>query len=112
MTVLTVLLCIFSLTVYIITVAEILTLRLLNFSMQSVQNLGLAVISIVAGLIVDTSGYMMLEMFYMIWLCSKFHTLFLVFHYLCKYVQYVHTNEFPSKFTLTVVQCFLIEMHE
>ncbi|XP_045131206.1 major facilitator superfamily domain-containing protein 1-like isoform X4 [Portunus trituberculatus] len=37
--------------------------------MQSVQNLGLAVISIVAGLIVDTSGYMMLEMFYMIWLC-------------------------------------------
>lgn len=37
--------------------------------MQSVQNLGLAVVSILAGLIVDKSGYMMLEMFYIIWLC-------------------------------------------
>lgn len=37
--------------------------------MQSVQNLGLAVVSILSGLIVDTCGYMMLEVFYMVWLC-------------------------------------------
>lgn len=37
--------------------------------MQSVQNLGLALISILAGLIVDKKGYLMVEVFYMIWLC-------------------------------------------
>ncbi|ROT67504.1 hypothetical protein C7M84_014409 [Penaeus vannamei] len=37
--------------------------------MQSIQNLGLALISMLAGLIVDLKGYLVLEMFYMIWLC-------------------------------------------
>ncbi|XP_047495102.1 major facilitator superfamily domain-containing protein 1-like isoform X1 [Penaeus chinensis] len=37
--------------------------------MQSIQNLGLALISMLAGLIVDMKGYLVLEMFYMIWLC-------------------------------------------
>ncbi|XP_071529580.1 lysosomal dipeptide transporter MFSD1-like isoform X2 [Panulirus ornatus] len=37
--------------------------------MQSVQNLGLALISMLAGLIVDLKGYLVLEMFYMVWLC-------------------------------------------
>ena len=66
---------------YLLTTVEVLmlTLGLLHSSMQSVQNLGLAVISILAGLIVDKSGYMMLEMFYMIWLCSKWHTVFIAF---------------------------------
>ncbi|KAG5320707.1 MFSD1 protein, partial [Pseudoatta argentina] len=35
---------------------------------QSVQNLGLAVVSIVAGIIVDKGGYLMLEMFFLGWL--------------------------------------------
>ncbi|XP_043680857.1 major facilitator superfamily domain-containing protein 1-like isoform X2 [Vespula pensylvanica] len=35
---------------------------------QSVQNLGLAVVSILAGLIVDRGGYMMLEIFFLGWL--------------------------------------------
>lgn len=35
---------------------------------QSVQNLGLAVISILAGMIVDAHGYFMLEMFFLGWL--------------------------------------------
>lgn len=39
--------------------------------MQSIQNLGLALISMLAGLIVDLKGYLVLEMFYMIWLCGK-----------------------------------------
>lgn len=39
--------------------------------MQSIQNLGLALISMLAGLIVDLKGYLVLEMFYMVWLCGK-----------------------------------------
>jgi len=37
--------------------------------MQAIQNLGLAVISLVAGIIVDQSGYLILEVFFMTWLC-------------------------------------------
>ena len=42
-----------------------------SFSMQSIQNLGLAVISQVAGTIVDKKGYLVLEVFFCAWLCSK-----------------------------------------
>lgn len=44
----------------------------IHFRMQSVQNLGLALITMLAGLIVDLKGYLVLEMFYMVWLCGKF----------------------------------------
>ncbi|XP_068732663.1 lysosomal dipeptide transporter MFSD1-like [Montipora capricornis] len=37
--------------------------------MQSIQNLGLAVISQVAGIIVDKEGYLVLEVFFCAWLC-------------------------------------------
>ncbi|XP_047130283.1 major facilitator superfamily domain-containing protein 1 isoform X1 [Hydra vulgaris] len=37
--------------------------------MQSIQNLGLAVVSIIAGQIVDTSGYLILEVFFLALLC-------------------------------------------
>eukprot|EP00794_Sanderia_malayensis_P005634 gene5634-6330_t len=37
--------------------------------MQSIQNLGLGVIAILAGKIVDSSGYLVLEVFFCIWLC-------------------------------------------
>ena len=43
------------------------------FSMQSVQNLGLAVISIAAGALVDSHGYLILEIFFIMWLCCKFN---------------------------------------
>ena len=39
--------------------------------MQSIQNLGLAVISIVAGKIVDERGYLALEVFFQICLCGE-----------------------------------------
>jgi MFS family permease len=39
--------------------------------MQSVQNLGLAVITGVAGYIVDQAGYLLLEVFFLAWLCRK-----------------------------------------
>lgn len=45
------------------------------FSCQSVQNLGLAVVSSVSGIIVgkgDVEGYSMLELFFIIWLFGKF----------------------------------------
>lgn len=46
-------------------------LRLIcSFSMQSIQNLGLAVISQVAGMIVDQKGYLVLEVFFCAWLCG------------------------------------------
>jgi hypothetical protein len=37
--------------------------------MQSVQNLGLAVISLLTGLIVDSAGYFVLEVFFLGSLC-------------------------------------------
>ncbi|XP_063236220.1 major facilitator superfamily domain-containing protein 1-like [Bacillus rossius redtenbacheri] len=36
---------------------------------QALQNLGLAVITLIAGYIVDTSGYLFLELFFLGWLC-------------------------------------------
>jgi len=43
------------------------------FSMQAIQNLGLATISIAAGSIVDSKGYLILEVFFLAWLCSMYH---------------------------------------
>lgn len=39
---------------------------------QSVQNLGLAVVSMFAGYIVDKGGYLMLELFFIGWLSGEF----------------------------------------
>jgi len=39
--------------------------------MQALQNLGLAVISMVAGMIVDDNGYLWLEVFFCAWLCAS-----------------------------------------
>lgn len=39
--------------------------------MQSVQNLGLAIVPIVAGSIIDNVGYLILEVFFCICLCCK-----------------------------------------
>ena len=46
--------------------------------MQAVQNLGLAVISMVAGLIVDQKGYLWLEVFFCAWLCVALMCTFLL----------------------------------
>ena len=40
-----------------------------SYSMQAIQNLGLAVVPIAAGVIVDQNGYLMLEVFYLAMLC-------------------------------------------
>ncbi|PAA71267.1 hypothetical protein BOX15_Mlig023589g1 [Macrostomum lignano] len=37
--------------------------------MQSVQNLGLACVNLATGAIVDAKGYLMLEVFFLMWLC-------------------------------------------
>lgn len=39
---------------------------------QAVQNLGLAVVSMFGGVIVDNGGYLMLELFFIGWLSGKF----------------------------------------
>ena len=39
--------------------------------MQAVQNLGLAVVSMAAGYILDAKGYLVLEMFFLAWLCGE-----------------------------------------
>lgn len=44
----------------------------LSISMQSIQNLGLALIAMVAGTILDTKGYLILEVFFCICVCSEF----------------------------------------
>lgn len=43
----------------------------LFLSMQSVQNLGLAVVPIVNGVIIDKVGYLILEVFFCICLCGE-----------------------------------------
>lgn len=40
--------------------------------MQSVQNLGLATIVLAAGAIVDLKGYIVLEIFFLAWICCTF----------------------------------------
>lgn len=40
-------------------------------SMQSIQNLGLAVIAIAAGMILDTRGYLFLELFFSACVCCE-----------------------------------------
>ena len=37
--------------------------------MQTIQNLGLAIVPIAAGIIVDNNGYLMLEVFFLAMLC-------------------------------------------
>ncbi|KAM9071471.1 LOW QUALITY PROTEIN: lysosomal dipeptide transporter MFSD1-like [Megaptera novaeangliae] len=53
--------------------------------MQSIQNLGLAVISIIAGMILDTWGYLFLEVFFIA--CVSFSLLSVVLLYLVKHAQ-------------------------
>lgn len=43
---------------------------------QSVQNLGLAVVSMLSGIIIDRGGYLMLELFFIGWLCGKLSLFF------------------------------------
>ena len=43
----------------------------ISCSMQSVQNLGLALITLVCGIIVDSGGYLMLEIFFLACLCGE-----------------------------------------
>lgn len=43
----------------------------LSISMQSIQNLGLALIAMVAGTILDTRGYLILEVFFCTCVCSE-----------------------------------------
>lgn len=40
-------------------------------SCQAVQNLGLALITMVTGLIVDHYGFLMLEIFFIVWLAGE-----------------------------------------
>lgn len=42
------------------------------FSCQAVQNLGLAIVTMISGVIVDKGGFFMLEIFFIGWLCGKF----------------------------------------
>lgn len=49
-------------------------LSLLYYRMQSFQNIGLAVVSVAAGLIVDKLGYLMLELFFLLLLSVTLNT--------------------------------------
>lgn len=51
---------------------------------QSVQNLGLAVVSMFAGVIVDNGGFLMLELFFIGWLSGESFRLKTIAH-ACKY---------------------------
>lgn len=54
------------------------------FRVQAVQNMGLAVVSIITGIIVDKGGYLLLEIFFLGCLCGewKLNKLFQT----CKYL--------------------------
>jgi len=42
-----------------------------RFRAQAMQNLGLAVVALITGIIVDKGGYLLLEMFFMGCLCGN-----------------------------------------
>ena len=42
--------------------------------MQSIQNLGLAIVSMLAGMILDARGYILLEVFFLTLLCGALIT--------------------------------------
>lgn len=46
--------------------------------MQSVQNLGLAIVPIVTGVIIDQVGYLVLELFLCICLCCKYYNVLIM----------------------------------
>ena len=46
--------------------------------MQAVQNLGMAVVTMMAGRIVDDQGYLVLEVFFLAWLCRKYFSSFML----------------------------------
>lgn len=50
--------------------------------MQSVQNLGLAIATIIAGIIVDNPGYLWLEVYFIGNLCSKFTVIYFSIYYM------------------------------
>jgi len=67
--------------------------------MQSVQNLGLAVVNIVNGIIVDKKGYFILELTMLAWLCGQcciFPTIFLN-----DFIQAVLSYRSAHKYTTT-----------
>lgn len=53
-----------------------ISLLFFEISCQAVQNLGLAVVTMISGIIVDNGGFFMLEIFFITWLCSKFYIFF------------------------------------
>ena len=55
--------------------------------MQAVQNLGMAVVTMMAGRIVDDQGYLVLEVFFLAWLCRK--------HFLPLYYPFQKVHVFP-----------------
>ena len=60
------------------------------YSMQSIQNLGLALINMAAGVIVDAKGYLFLEVFFCAWLCRKYNMsfyMYCIFPHVYLYVQ-------------------------
>ena len=50
---------------------NLMPLILCVVSMQAVQNLGMAVVTMLAGQIVDGQGYLVLEVFFLGWLCRE-----------------------------------------
>jgi hypothetical protein len=48
-----------------------LMIQIAHFRVQAVQNMGLAVTSIITGIIVDKGGYLLLEMFFLGCLCGE-----------------------------------------
>lgn len=56
------------------------------FRMQAVQNLGMAVVTMLAGRIVDGQGYLVLEVFFLAWLCCK-----------CSHLEQTKANATPKR---------------
>ena len=51
---------------------------------QAIQNLGLGVVTLLAGMIVDKHGYLWLEMFFMMWLVVGLVCIFAIYIIDCK----------------------------
>jgi len=60
--------------------------------MQAIQNLGLAVITMLCGMIVDKGGYLLLEVFFLAWLCGKLLTSFFAYIFQQVNIRFRHNS--------------------
>lgn len=74
--------------------------------MQSIQNLGLAVVTLLAGMILDARGYILLEVFFLALLCGALITGVILYMWdAAKGVIHLMIAKYKSKHPIFIFAC-------